>query len=126
MCYDMNKNKLRTGMIVTTRDGEEYMVYLNSMSMYFCGDILLNSDKKSWKKLEYYQDDLKHNKYRENDIVKIEYPLHPNSFMDLDYAKEYRKVLYDVSEKEKKKVELTIEEIAEKFGVDIGSVRIKD
>ena len=131
----MKKSDLKTGMIVTTREGYEYVVLLGTTSVYTgkesC-DILLNINPKSylWNKLDYYNEDLiydstlarNEDKAKRNDIIKVELAPHPYAFALLDYEREDRKLLW---ERNKSIKEMTMEELAEHFGCEVKIVSIK-
>jgi len=130
----MKKSDLKTGMIVTTRDGCEYVVFLGTTSVYIreesC-DILLNTNPElcRWNRLDYYNEDLTYDratryeddaKAKEYDIMKVELALHPYAFTNVNYKREERKLLW---EREKPVKEMTMAELEEHFGCKVKIVK---
>ena len=79
----LNKKDLRTGMKVTTRNGDECIVLLNIQHEYSGDkDIIVGLKNKNWwLMLSEYNDNLTYKYGRsEFDIVKVEIPIH---LMDL-------------------------------------------
>lgn len=124
----MTKSELKTGMIVTTRDGMEYVVFRNAIYIYdnkngTSNDILVNAQSHHWNDLKYYNEDLTyHGRYslddkfiKENEIVKVEIPDHPYSFMDLSFEKHKRKLIW----KREIVKEVTMADVEEKFGCKV-------
>ena len=69
----MTKSGLRTGMIVTHRDGSRQIVYENiCVQSQHDGDSILMSETGSWNNLNNYCENLNHMYYSDLDIVKIE------------------------------------------------------
>lgn len=68
----MTKSNLRTGMIVTHRNGDRRIVYNNIcvQSVYDGESILMNSTGV-WCNLSNYHKDLTHKDFSELDIVKV-------------------------------------------------------
>ena len=86
--------------------------------------VKVNGDEKSWSKLIYYNEDLTYNNNdmyvsnifaKENEIVKVEIPYHPYAFMDLNYERYMRKLLW----KREEIKEVTMAEVEEKFGCKV-------
>jgi len=99
----MKKSELRTGHVVTLRNGKEYVVMLNCAFETGCGDFLVNANIGSWDELDCYTEDLMCSyiegddgevSYPEGDIVKVEMPYHPFAAQDTRYRKA-RKVLWE-------------------------------
>lgn len=129
----MKKSDLKTGMIVTIRDGCEYVVFLNSVSVYTTQkpcDILLspNGEISRWNRLDYYNEDLTYD--RENmdfedeaaefDIMKIELAPHPYAFVSGNHKKDERKLLW---EREKPVKEVTMAELEAHFGCKVKIIK---
>ena len=116
----MKLSDLKTGMIVTLRNGSEYVVFRNSANLYGfdSSDILVNAEKCSWHKLSKYTDYLHCCSETEWDIVKVEIPYHPFCNMNIDYERDKRKLLWEESVKE-----VTMAEIEEKFGCKVKIVK---
>lgn len=84
----MTKSDLRTGMRVTKRDGTKLIVMLNcNYGCDYSCNILVNNIEYCWHDLRFYNEDLTHEKYREDDIVKVEQPNHPYQIFFLDSNK---------------------------------------
>ena len=129
----MTKRELKTGMIVTTQDGMEYVVFRNVEYTYenpfenlngtTTDDVLVNAKMHSWSRLKYYNEDLTYNVSdgltdrfaKGNEIVKVEIPYHPYAFMKIDDEKSKRKLLW----KREIVKEVTIADVEEKFGCKV-------
>ena len=113
----MTKSDLKTGMVVTVRDGKEYVVFKDSSSKdYGTEDLIVNGLGRNWTGLRSYNEDFSRNDaYNNLDIVKVEQANHPYSFMDLEYEKKSRKTLWE--RKEPRTV--TMEEVNAKFGEEV-------
>lgn len=82
----MVKSELMTGMIITNRKGEKYMVFKNIAvaPSSSSGDVLVDLNKRSWDDLESYNEDMTCVHDSKFDIMKVEkckYTadlLHPN------------------------------------------------
>ena len=115
----MNKSDLKTGMMVVTRDGGEYMVMLNveydaKRSAIEPPNVIVSKD--GWMPLSKYDDDLMaHSAFDNLDIVEVYAPLMTASL--------WRKKLSDkkdwvcVWKREEPSVEMTVAEIEEKLGI---------
>jgi len=67
----MTKSELKTGMIVTKRNGKKMYVYRNACtSLHSSCDIL--TDGNTWNDLSYYNEDLTYKNGADQDIVKVE------------------------------------------------------
>lgn len=119
----MQISDLKTGMIVTTRDGREWCVLKDFECTYegtkeknaiLCYS---NTYDKSWISLSSYSE-MKNKGFMGDslDIVKVEIPYHPYGFFNLGYEKDRRKLLW----KEEPEIkEITISEVEEKFGCKV-------
>lgn len=68
----MTKRDLRTGMIVTTANGEEYMVMLGFKTQGIDEDVIVIRNREGgYNKLSRYNDDLTHVENPDYDIVKV-------------------------------------------------------
>ena len=115
----MRKSDLKTGMIVVTRDNDEYMVMLNvefSATGSKPQNFLVSKD--GWMPLSKYSDDLKlgeDEEMPELDIVAVYAPLMEASL--------WRKNLSDTDDwvcvwkREEPPVEMTVAEIEKKLGI---------
>lgn len=120
---EMEKSDLRTGHIVTTREGNEYMVYLDIDTEYtdFNGKDVLVGTGVSWNSLEYYNEDLTYHDEREEfDIVKVERGVHPYCLQDISHGKAKREILW---EREKEPKEMTVAEIEKLLGYPVKIVK---
>ena len=117
----MKLSDLKTGMIVTLRNGDEYVVFRDFSDLYTeATSIICNG--KSWTNLCYYSDGMKCSSGclgNMHDIVKVEIPYHPYSFFDLTREKHRRKLVW----KEESVKEVTMAEIEEKFGCKVKIVK---
>lgn len=115
----MKKSDLKTGMMVVTRDNDEYMVMLN-VEFSATGSKPQNFlvAKDGWMPLSKYSDDLKlgeDEEMPELDIVAVYSPLMEASL--------WRKNLSDTDDwecvwkREEQPVEMTVAEIEEKLGI---------
>ena len=119
----MNKFCLKTGHVVTLRNGESYMVFRNCM-YHNAKDVLVNKDK-SWFRLSDFKDDLTFddssefiNYPRNCDIMKVETTEHPYSLVE-NYGK--KKVVWERHEAKK----ITVSEIEKILGFKIEIVAEK-
>ena len=123
----MKKSDLKTGMIVETRNGREYVVFINTCQPSFCSDrycdkngniaLIINRENNLWTSLYNYNEEL----YRDNgdkstDIMKVYVPSHPYSFMDITYEKEDRELIW---EREVPIKEMTMKDLEKHFGCKI-------
>lgn len=78
----MTKSDLRTGHVVTLRDGTKRMVYLNCAHNFvgFDENVLVDMENSIWNSLDYYNEDLTHGMWESKDIVKVELVDHPYEF----------------------------------------------
>lgn len=102
----MTKSELKTGHIVTFRNGERYMVFRNCAPE---DDTIVEiNGKLSWFPLKKYNEDLTFNRYisacdektiKEWDIVKVEQCSHPYAFISKNYGT--KKTIWQLKEKKK-------------------------
>ena len=123
----MKKSDLKTGMIIETRDGNEYVVFINTCQPGFCSDcyrdengdiaLIVNQENYLWTSLNNYDEGLcKNDNNKYGDIVKIYIPSHPYAFMDITYEKSDRKLIW---EREPQIKEMTMEDLEKHFGCKI-------
>lgn len=111
---EITKSDLKTGMVVECRNGDKYMVLLDTPT----SDILVCGD--GWVRLQHYEDDLHVVGIEKFDIVAV---YSPDEGWQMIY--EYwdtQKCIWRRSEVK----EVTLSEIAEKFGVAVEDIRIKE
>lgn len=107
----MKKSDLKTGMIVTCRNGEEYVVLRDvecQKSKSFTKDIFVHFDRASltlttYSQFDEYDDDLmiaynREEKEEELDIIIVELPLTPYSIFDTGINDNKREVLWQREE----------------------------
>ena len=111
---EMTKKELKTGMVVEYRDGDKRMVLLGNQ----VGDVLICGT--GWEDLDNYRDDLCHNHHEQLDIVAVYEPHHKREMNPLCWKEQ--KCIWRRSEVK----EVTLSEIAEKFGVSVESIRVKE
>jgi hypothetical protein len=107
----MRKEDLKTGMFVTTRNGRGFRLLLGTEN----GDYGWNQSTGAYIKLKCYNDDLTDKNNREWDIVRVDSIKYPENMK--------RKLLWERPAEIK---ELTLKEIADKFGVPVESLRVKE
>lgn len=113
----MKKKDLRSGMVVETREGEKGLILLNSPQ----GDVIggCGSTLNIWESLKNYNDYLKHDLFSGEDIMKI-YTVEDNyNLGNLDIESNL------IWERKENNVELTLQEIADKFDIAVENLRIK-
>lgn len=121
----MQKKDLKTGMVVTLRNGMEYVVFRDIDAVYLNG---VDEDKKkegvlvsinnNWEWLSFYKEDLSFSDLRSSDIIKVELPYHPYSYMNLGYCRNQRTILW-----EEKVKEFTIAELEKHFGCKVKIIK---
>lgn len=94
----MTKSDLKTGYIVTLRNGNDYVVILDSVSDLYKCDIIVNSKLNVWDVLSVYNEDLTNKEFKALDIIKVEIPYHPLAFQNVSYKNEKRKLLWERKE----------------------------
>ena len=116
----MTKAELKTGMIVTTREGEEYLfikdfVVNDTYIMSSCGEgVLVNMHHPSWNMMKNYNNDLTNIEYKTLDIVKVEIANHPHDWIIMD-EKWYRTLVWERKETK----QMTVEQIEAILGYNI-------
>lgn len=106
----MKKSELRTGMVVTTRDGDEYMVVKGIRTVWTgCHDedVLVSTwIDWSWNSLDRYNEDLTYGGDIEHpekwDIVKAEMYNHPCSLQGEKVRTDERKLLWEREDRKEK------------------------
>jgi len=69
----MTKSALKTGMIVTLRNGKKFEVYIDAVTYTCsCGSDVI-TDGKKWSSLAEYNEDLTYPGHTDHDIVMVEY-----------------------------------------------------
>lgn len=98
----MNKTDLRTGMIVTTRNNNKYVVLLDIAHGSVDRESLFVSIESNprWHKFDDYNDDLtikryRCNQYGDSDIVLVEIPEYPLACVGLENWSNENKVIFD-------------------------------
>lgn len=121
----MQLSDLKTGMIVTWRNGVECVVMIDYEAKHCTkGRIFVNAKEKKWLPFGYYGEDMKIIRDREDfgsddvefDVVKVEIANHPYGFLDLEYERDNRKLLW---QEEPEIKEVTMSEVEEKFGCKV-------
>ena len=114
----MTKSELKTGYIVTLRNGNDYVVILDSVSDLYKCDIIVNSKLNVWDVLSVYNEDLTHFYSPSRDIVKVEEASHPYTFMDLNYDKGNRKLLWERKEMSSKSNKEIMQKAINTYGLE--------
>lgn len=119
MVKEFTKADLKTGMIVTTRNGYEFCVFRNiDMGCSKNYDCIVNN--AMYIELENYNENLTRNDdIYLYDIIKIESASSPLCFMDIRYEKNKRTLLWECE----KVKEMTMAELEEHFGCKIKIVK---
>ena len=130
----MKKSELKTGMIVTTRDGVEWLVlkdigfaYTSSCGNTYKDGVLINIlYSSSWNGLRYYDEDLMYQKKSLDDdnydIVKVERVDHPTDMLNIERLK--NKNLRTLLWERKEIKEVTMAEVEEKFGCKVKIINV--
>ncbi len=108
----MKKSDLKTGMIVTTREGKERIVFLRTSH----GDVFVNSTEPVWSSLNNYDDDLISSCSQGLDIMKIE----TTNVFDFGSFNATREVLWKRPEPIK---EMTMEDLEKHFGCKVKIIK---
>lgn len=118
----MTKADLNTGMIVVLRNGEEYMVMLDSTHNYSigCNDVLVGLEHK-WFKVHDYNENMLLESDHEYDIMEVYMVTHPYAFTDFNYDKDKRILLWKREEVEIKK--MTVADIEKLVGCKVEIVK---
>jgi hypothetical protein len=125
----MKKSDLRTGMIVTLRNGKEYVFFRNFVttteySMNTSADgVFVYGQKRMWMLGCDYNNNLlmKEREHSQFDVMKVEMCNHPYCFMDPEYGKDNRKLIWERQEAKK----MTVSEIEAILGYKIEVVSEK-
>lgn len=95
----MIKNDLKTGYIVTLRDGTELIVIKNFTRILnefeITDDIIVNSKKYYWQSLKDYDDELKNKISKDFDIIKVESISHPYCIQEFELYKNERTTIWE-------------------------------
>lgn len=119
----MLKSSLKTGMIVVTRDGGEYMVMLNVVYYgirHHVTDVCVSKTGTGWLRLSIYNEDLtiinkNYTNANELDIVAVYAPTQPSSLWSKHITdKHYWECVW---KREESPVEMTVAEIEAKLGI---------
>ena len=111
---EMTKKELKTGMVVEYRNGDKRIVLLDTP----IGDALIGNI--GWVDLYYYTNDLRNATASGFDIVAVYEPYHKREMRSLCWNEQ--KCIWRRSEVK----EVTLSEIAEKFGVSVENIRVKE
>lgn len=119
----MTKSDLKTGYIVTLRDEKEYIVILNPETCYTNKGLsakqgILLRDTQHWDDLSNYNEDLTHFDFSFRDIIKIEKAPHPYAFIDLNYDKGNRKLLWERKEMSSKSNKEIMQNAINTYGLE--------
>jgi hypothetical protein len=115
----MKKSDLRSGMIVVTRDGRKGIVLLGTANGNVIGGIGLGHGVSTWMPFDSLTEDLKSLKTA-SDITAV-YVADSN----MQYGSTDLDKLGLLWQRPVELVELTIAEIADRFGIDPALIRIK-
>lgn len=126
----MKKSELKTGMLVTLRNGDVGMVFRDIHTAYTIStnkakDIIICTKKDgefSWENLDVYNDDMlaRDDEFNWLDIVKVETIYHP---FDIAKTLEEKQIVCPIFTREKRK--MTVEEIENILGYEIEIVKEK-
>lgn len=122
----MKLSDLKTGMIVTIRRGDEFVVFKDFCLSDECKNIchtgiICNAGTRTWTTLENFNEEMKCINSilgKDFDIIKVEVVAHPYSFSVMDYEKHKRKTLWNDIIKE-----VTMAELEEMFGCKVNIVK---
>ena len=121
----MTKSELKTGMIVTRRDGKKLTVYRNCVCLACYSknnDVIVDALNDNWDLLDYYTEDLTHKDFHKFDIIKVELVCHPYDYnKHTSYAK-ISKTLWERNDTKK----LTIAEIESILGYNVEIISEKE
>ena len=114
------KSDLKTGMTVVQRNGETKLVLLDTP----LGDNLVGDN---WVSLDDYSDDLKFTAYDNTciDIIEVYEPLYNHLLMPRFLNQLGDNGKYKLVWKREEVLEVTMDEIAEKFKVNVNNIKIK-
>lgn len=114
----MTLNDLKTGMIVTCRNGREYTVIRDRVPDALTkSDLFIRNTESgvSHNRFDEYNENLTAKRTSEFDIVKIERCNHPYAFIDLSRGKHHRVTVW----KEESRKKLTVAEIENLLGYKV-------
>lgn len=114
----MTKSELKTGYIVTLRNGNDYVVILDSVSDLYKCDIIVNSKLNVWDVLSVYNEDLTNKEFKALDIIKVEIPYHPLAFQNVSYKNEKRKLLWERKEMSSKSNKEIMQKAINTYGLE--------
>ena len=114
----MTKSDLKTGYIVTLRNGNDYVVILDSVSDLYKCDIIVNSKLNVWDVLSVYNEDLTNKEFKALDIIKVEIPYHPLAFQNVSYKNEKRKLLWERKEMSSKSNKEIMQKAINTYGLE--------
>lgn len=119
----MTKSELKTGMIVTRRDGKKLTVYRNcACSFEHDEDVLVDASTSSWHSLDYYTEDLINTKgFPEFDIIKVELVHHAYDFNKYPDCAKINKILWTRDDAKK----MTVAEVEKILGYKVEIVSEK-
>jgi hypothetical protein len=90
----MTKSDLKTGYIVTLRDGGKAVVVKNMTFKECEKDVLIFQRECQWEYLDVWNEDLKHHTFHDHDIVLVEKGGTPYNLFDIDYEHSKRTVIW--------------------------------
>ena len=114
----MKKSDLKSGMIIERRNGEKGIVLLNTSN----GDIIGGAgggDNKTWCGLYNYREDLTYGSLEHATVVKV---YNAGSNMNFGSFNEYDLKL--IWTRPVEPIELTMEQIADKFNIEVSRLKI--
>jgi hypothetical protein len=114
----MKKSDLKSGMIIERKDGEKGIVLLNTSN----GDIIGGAGggkNKTWCGLYNYREDLTYGGLEDTTIVKV---YDADSNMNFGSFNEYDLKL--IWTRPVEPIELTMEQIADKFNIEVSRLKI--
>lgn len=96
----MKKSDLKTGYIVTQRNGSEKVVFLGIDTIDRGQlDCIVNENTSNWQNLDTFNDDLTSKFISYFDIMKVEKPFHPYCLQNLNrrysFASKTRELLWE-------------------------------
>jgi hypothetical protein len=115
----MKKSDLKSGMIIINRKGNKAIVLIDSD----LGDVLGGGDtsNSTWQPLTNFNEDLTSTFFKTSDIMRIYKPCNNQVAGSFDFAN--LQLIWE--RKEEEILELTIDDIAEKFNVSPENIKIK-
>ena len=111
----MTKSELKTGYIVTLRNGEEYMVVLDVVSQLRQGNLIVPESKYGWNNLSNYNEDLTNTEFEDFDIIKVELPF---TIQNISADKGERKLLWEKKEMSSKIDKEIMQNAVNTYGVE--------